>query len=71
MTDNPSLPPKCHYTASVVTRDPDADVAVLQLDSTDIFGNKVDFNSLATLTMDTEYVPQSGDTVTARGYPWV
>lgn len=71
ITENPSLPPKCHYTASVVTRDVDADVAVLQLDSTDIFGNKVDFNALSTLTMDTNYIPQSGDTVTARGYPWV
>lgn len=71
MTDNPSLPPRCYYTASVVSRDADADVAILQLDTTDIFGKKVDFNALSTLTMDMEYVPQSGDTVVARGYPWV
>ncbi len=71
MTDNPMLPPKCYYTASVVSRDADADVAVLQIDSTDIFGKRVDFNTLSTLTMDLSYVPQSGDVVTARGYPWI
>lgn len=71
MTDNPSLPPRCHYTASVVSRDADADMAILQIDATDIFGKKVDFGALSTLTMDMDYVPKSGDTVVARGYPWV
>ncbi len=71
MTDNPSLPPRCHYTASVIDRDADADIAVLQLDATDIFGKKVDFSALSTLAIDMNYVPQSGDTVVARGYPWV
>jgi len=71
MTDNPALPPKCHYTASVVSRDPDLDIAILQIDSTDIFGSKVDFASLSTLPINMDYVPKSGDTVLARGYPWV
>ena len=71
MTDNPALPPKCHYTASVVSRDPDLDVAILQIDSTDIFGQKVDFTNLSTLSINMDYVPKTGDTVLARGYPWV
>jgi S1-C subfamily serine protease len=37
VTDNPALPPKCHYTASVVIRDPDKDIALLQIDPKDIF----------------------------------
>ena len=37
ITDNPSLPPKCHYTASVIARDINADIALLPLDSTDKF----------------------------------
>jgi len=71
MTDDPMLPPRCHYTASVINRDADADIAVLQLDSVDIFGKKVDFDALSTLTMNMEYIPHSGDMVVARGYPWV
>ena len=71
MTDNPSLPPRCHYTASVVSRDAEADIAVLQIDATDIFGGKVDFGGLSTLPLDMTYAPTSGDAVIARGYPWV
>jgi S1-C subfamily serine protease len=31
----------------------------------------VDFGSFSVLPIDTQYVPQSGDQVIARGYPWV
>lgn len=71
MTDNPALPPRCHYTASVISRDAEADIAVLQIDATDIFGGKVDFGGLSTLPLDMTYAPTSGDAVIARGYPWV
>jgi len=71
MTEDPALPPRCHYTASVVARDVDADVAILQIDAIDIFGKKVDFTALSTLPINQDYVPKSGDTVFARGYPWV
>jgi S1-C subfamily serine protease len=71
ITDNPALPPRCHYTASVIDRDVEADIAVLRLDATDIFGKSVDVNTLSTLIMDMDYTPESGDTVVARGYPWV
>ena len=71
ITDDPALPPKCHYTASVIARDPDKDVALLQIDSMDIFGRSVNFGSFSTLPIDYTYTPNAGDTVIARGYPWV
>lgn len=71
LTEDPALPPKCHYTASVVTRDPDKDIALLQLDPKDIFGNVVNFSSFIALPIDYTYTPAAGDTVNASGYPWV
>jgi hypothetical protein len=71
MTEDPALPPQCHYTASVVSRDADADVAILQIAPTDIFGKNVDFSKFSTLPINMDYSPASGDTVVARGYPWV
>ena len=71
LTDDPTLPPKCNYTASVVARDPDKDIALLQIDPNDIFGNAVNFSSFTTLPVDYTYRPNTGDTVLARGYPWV
>jgi hypothetical protein len=71
VTDDPALPPRCHYTASVIARDPDKDIALLQIDTKDIFGNVVSFSSFTILPIDYSYIPNSGDTVIARGYPWV
>lgn len=71
LTDDPSVPPRCHYTASVIARDIDRDIALLQLDSLDIFGRPVSFSSFATLPIDYSYIPNAGDSVIARGYPWV
>ena len=71
LTDDPSVPPRCHYTASVIARDIDRDIALLQLDSLDIFGRSVSFSSFATLPIDYSYTPNAGDSVIARGYPWV
>lgn len=71
ITDDPALPPKCHYTASVLARDPDKDVALLGIDPMDIFGRPVNFGSFSTLSIDYNYMPNAGDTVIARGYPWV
>jgi len=71
ITENPTLPPNCHYTASVIARDPEKDIALLQIDSKDIFGNSVQFGGLTKLEPDFSYVPNTGDTVLARGYPWV
>lgn len=71
VTENPSLPPKCHYTASVIARNTTKDIALLQIDATDIFGRAVNFSSFATLPLDYSYLPNAGDAVIARGYPWV
>lgn len=71
VTDDPSLPPKCHYTASVVARDANRDIALLQLDPTDIFGRAISLSSFTILPPDYTYTPNTGDSVIARGYPWV
>lgn len=71
LTEDTTLPPKCHYTASVIARDPEKDIALLQIDSTDIFGRSVNLSSFTALPLDTNYAPNTGDTVNARGYPWV
>jgi|GEM_PF-578240 len=71
VTEDPALPPKCHYTASVIARDPDKDIALLQIDRMDIFGRAVNFSTFSNIPLDYTYIPNTGDTVTARGYPWV
>ena len=71
LTEDPALPPKCHYTASVIARDAEKDIALLQIDSTDIFGHPVNLASFTVLPIDYSYAPNTGDTVVARGYPWV
>jgi S1-C subfamily serine protease len=71
LTEDPALPPRCHYTASVISRDAEKDIALLQIDPQDIFGRPVNFKSFNYLPIDYDYVPKSGDTVLARGYPWV
>lgn len=71
MTDDPALPPRCHYTASVIARDVNRDIALLQLDPVDVFGRSVNFSSFTTLPIDYSYTPNAGDAVIARGYPWV
>ncbi len=71
LTEDPALPPKCHYTASVIARDPEKDIALLQIDPKDIFGNAVNFSAFSILPIDYNYIPNAGDTVLARGYPWV
>ena len=71
LTEDSSLPPKCHYTASVLARDPEKDIALLQIDAIDIFGNSVNFSSFSVLPTDYSYIPSAGHPVVARGYPWV
>jgi hypothetical protein len=71
ITEDPSLPPQCHYTASVISRDVAKDIALLKIDSTDIFGRFVNYSSLNVLPLDYEYLPRSGDSTIALGYPWV
>jgi hypothetical protein len=63
--------PKCHYTASLIARDIRRDVALLRIDSSDIFGKSVNYSDLTTIELDYGYVPKAQDTVVAIWYPWV
>lgn len=59
LTEDPALPPRCHYTASVIARDPEKDIALLHIDSEDIFGRPVNFKSFSYLPIDYAYVPKA------------
>lgn len=63
--------PECNYTAHVIMRDADLDMALLQLDSKDINWNIVQFSSLPVLEIDYTYVPKDSDKVQAIGYPGI
>lgn len=63
--------PECNYTARVIARNSDMDIALLQLDANDIYGNKVNFASLPVMEIDYTYVPKDSDKVQAIGYPGI
>lgn len=63
--------PECNYTAHVIKRSVDLDLALLQLDSKDINWNTVQFWSLPVLEIDYSYVPNDSDKVQAIGYPGI
>ncbi len=71
VSNNPGERPDCHYTASLVARDVEKDIALLRLDGTDIFWNSVNESNFETLTLDYDYAPVSQEQVAAIGYPWV
>lgn len=64
-----SARPSCKYTASLITKDEQKDIALLRIDATDIDGGKVDFSKFIPLTLDTSYVPKAQDKSLAIGYP--
>ncbi|MBP6086358.1 hypothetical protein KA478_04205 [Patescibacteria group bacterium] len=55
MTLQQGKAPECNYTARLVARDTDMDLALLRLDNTDIAGNKIDLGSLPTVDVDYSY----------------
>lgn len=63
--------PECNYTAHVIMRDPDLDIALLQLDNKDINWNIVQFSSLPVLDIDYTYMPKDSEKVQAIGYPGI
>lgn len=63
--------PECNYTAHVIVRNTDLDMALLQLDSKDINGNTVDFSSLPVLDIDFSYAPVDSEKVQAIWYPGI
>lgn len=64
---NDSENPVCEFTASLVARDPAADLALLRMDSNDVRGKHVSFDFY--LPYDNSGSPEVSDTVTVLGYP--
>lgn len=64
---NNALEPICQFTGSLITRDPDKDLALLKMDSKDVKGNKVDFDFYLPYNNSGSY--NIGSTVTVIGYP--
>lgn len=59
--------PICEFTASLITGDPDNDLALLKMDSKDVSGNSVIFDFYLPYNNSSDY--SVGDTVTVIGYP--
>lgn len=67
ITFNPNEAPVCEYSASLITRDKDLDLALLKISSTDIKGNTVP--QLNALDYKKNIDVQTGMTLTVVGYP--
>ena len=63
--------PDCTYTASLVKKDSQKDIALLRIDSTDIYGQKTDYSRFTPLVLDLWYKPVAQDKTLAIGYPSV
>ncbi len=63
--------PDCKYTASLISKDEQKDIALLRIDENDINGTKVDFTKFIPLSLDYTYVPKAQDTTLAIWYPSV
>lgn len=71
ISENDTQKPNCYYTATLVSRDTQKDIAILRINDTDIYWKKVDTSEFQTIEPDFNYTPKSGDQVEAIGYPWV
>jgi S1-C subfamily serine protease len=65
-SNNPNEP-ICEFTASLITRDADKDLALLKMDSKDVSGDSVVFDFYLPYNNESDYAV--GDTVTVIGYP--
>lgn len=61
--------PDCRYTAHVVTRDSQMDIALLMIDETDIRGYPVDSSQFPVLSLSYDGVPATQSPVVAWWYP--
>jgi Trypsin-like peptidase domain len=71
MTMQAGQEPVCDYTAKLVARDENMDIALLQLDVKDLAGKTVDFASLPVMDIDYTYTVKDKDPVSAIGYPGI
>jgi hypothetical protein len=51
--------PSCNYTATLIDRNQEKDIALLKINPTDIYGVKVDIAELASIEIDYDYIPKS------------
>lgn len=63
--------PSCDYTATLIDRDENKDIAILKIDNKDINGIDVNYNNFQNIEVDFEYTPKTQDEVIAIGYPWI
>ena len=71
MTKVLNTKPECNYTATLIARDENMDIAILKIDDKDIFGNNVDYSSFKHIDIDFDYVPKAQDEVISVWYPWI
>jgi len=63
--------PVCNWTASLIAKDAQKDIALLRIDPVDINGDQVNYSTFRVLSLDYDYIPQPQDTTLAIGYPWI
>lgn len=63
--------PTCDYTASLIAREEQMDVSLLQIDPKDIYGNPVNYAAFKTIDIDYAYIPKTQDEAVLIGYPWI
>ncbi len=71
LTFDDTKKPKCNFTASLVDRSKDLDIAVLKIDTKDIFWNDVDYTEIWKLDIDYTYNVNDKWDVFAIWYPWI
>lgn len=64
---NDTEDPVCEFTASLIARDPDTDLAILRMDGNSVGGTGLNFNFFLPYNNSSAY--QIGDTTTIIGYP--
>lgn len=63
--------PSCNYTAALISRDQEKDIALLKIHSLDIYGKEVNFSKIKKIEIDYNYIPKSWDRIEAIWFPWV
>lgn len=71
ITYDKSKKPSCDYTATLIDRSKNLDIALLKIDSKDIFGKNVDYDSFSSLDIDYDYDVISNQDVFAVWYPGI
>jgi len=71
MTKVLNTKPECNYTATLIARDENMDIAILRIDEKDIFGNDVEYTKFNHIDIDFDYSPKAQDEVISVWYPWI